>query len=210
MSKHAPNTAEKAQETAEKKIYIDYRQRHVRPWVRFFAKGFDIWIVTVMIYLFYLLIFKDIDYKLQMLTSIVMTMLWFLLIEPYCLHQWGTTLGRVLFNFNLRRIDEKRLSFAEARSRSFNVWLYGYALGIPFLSIISNYLAYRRLKKTGSTCWDKDKYIVTHGPLSVLRLCLIIVIMLSPFFMVMTYQVYYHQDNVTSMSTLHSAHTDKQ
>jgi hypothetical protein len=209
MSNHTDNTVAHDQETTEKKMYIDYRQRHVRPWVRFFAKGFDIWVVTVIVYLFYMLIFKSIDYKLQMLTSFVMTMLWFLLVEPYCLTQWGTTLGRILFNFNLRTRDEKRLTLAEARARSFNVWLYGYALGIPILSIFSNYVAYRRLKKTGTTSWDKNKYIVTHGPLGVLRVCLIIVIMLLPFFVVMTYQVYYHMDRVSSTETIHSIHTDK-
>jgi hypothetical protein len=43
------------------------------------------------------------------------------------------------------------------------VWIRGLAFGLPLVPIVTQVIAYRRLKAQGQTSWDADGgYVVTH------------------------------------------------
>ena len=176
---------------SEGEAYLQFRQLHVRPWVRFWAKGVDLSIPASLINSVLIFFYTTIPSMAHLITSIVVALLWFLLIEPYCLMRWGTTLGRFLFNFTLRKLDGSKLSQKDATNRSFKVWYNGFACGVPILSSIANYLAYRQLKKSGATSWDKGNYVVTHGKLGFCRICLALLILFGPPALMLMYQLKY-------------------
>jgi hypothetical protein len=175
-----PDLSESVQQSddpSKEQVYIQFRQLHVRPWIRFWAKSIDIGVFSAIFNLLLLMVFQPTPFVINIVSSFFVILIWFLVIEPYCLAVWGTTLGRFFLNFTLRNLDGSKLSKKDALSRSFKLWHSGFACGLPILSVIANYLSYRRLKKTGTTSWDKEKYLVTHSKIQFLRLCLALLIM---------------------------------
>ncbi|MDR0588510.1 MAG: hypothetical protein LBG61_06030, partial [Burkholderiales bacterium] len=68
-----------------------------------------------------------------------------------------------------------------ALRRSFYVYFAGLGLKLPYVSLITQLLSYRKLTKTGVTAWDKScDTIVHHQEWGALRtvLCFVIPIVL--------------------------------
>lgn len=184
-----PSDAQQAEGISKEQSYLQFRQLHVRPWIRFWAKVCDLGLLMGIVNLVLMFFLLPIPFMVQLITSFFIGLLWFLIIEPFCLMEWGTTLGRFLFNFTLRTLDGKKLSLREAWSRSFKLWFYGHGCGVHFFSSLANYLAYRRLMKTGATSWDKDKYIVTHGKQRFCRISVALVLIFGPSTLLILYQL---------------------
>jgi hypothetical protein len=69
----------------------------------------------------------------------------------------------------------ERLGLAIALKRSFSVWIRGWGLGIPIVSLFTLIAAYTTLKRNGVTSWDRDfNCVVSHDEFSYLRLFLLI------------------------------------
>ncbi len=135
-----------------------------RPWMRYFAKQLDIFVVTVplTVPLFYLLPqFADRDY--QFLIGFLLLIVW-VLIDPIVLATLQTTLGKYLLGIRLTNRDNSRITLAQAYSRSFGVYISGLGLGLPIVSLVTLSMSYDRLAKTNSTKWDSEgRFEVSHS-----------------------------------------------
>jgi len=69
-----------------------------------------------------------------------------LLLEPLCLHLFGTTPGKALLGLHIERPDGGRLGYGEAARRTFDVLTYGLGFHVPVLSqvlLICSWLRHR-------------------------------------------------------------------
>ena len=177
--------------------YIEFRKAHVRPWVRFWAKTIDIsifsWVLLLILTLYSSSnIFTDHNLAHHTLRSFLIIFFWFLVIEPISLSIWGTTFGRLLLNISLKDSHKRKLSFNNAFTRSLKVWCLGFCFGLPFFSLFTFYLSYRGLKNTGSTYWDKNKFVVTHGKIGIIRMLITLLLLLGPIIIGTAWQLHQH------------------
>ena len=152
--------------------------RH-HPWRRLFARMVDI--CTAGTVLFLLLIFAfSVTTPVQaagfakavenpIVAYIVLYLVW-LPAEALLLSLFGTTPAKLLFGITVKHPDGNLLSFSEALKRSFLVSVQGLGFGIPLVSLFTQFFAYRRLTKTGTTLWDSSAgAVVLHKKWGVVR-----------------------------------------
>ena len=152
--------------------------RH-HPWRRLFARMVDI--CTAGTVLFLLLIFafsatmpvqaagfaKAVE---NPIVAYIMLYLVWLLAEALLLSLFGTTPAKWLFGITVEHPGGNLLSFSEALNRSFLVFVQGLGFGIPLVSLFTQFFAYRRLTKTGTTLWDTSvDAVVLHKKWGVVR-----------------------------------------
>jgi len=75
-------------------------------------------------------------------------------VEAFCLARYGSTPGKWLFGITVTGADGKFLSFSAAWKRTLLVGLYGYGLFFFFLPLVTQFAAYLRLRREGTTRWD--------------------------------------------------------
>lgn len=136
-----------------------------RPWVRFWAKHFDIlifsFIAGIIIAIFNPEILSQPDAVLG-----IMILPCSLLLDAFCLSFWGTTPGKFLLNIKVSK-NLKKLTLSDANKRAFYTWFGGFGLGIPLINLITLYMSYSHLKTSGNCYWDEKLNIdVEHEDLS--------------------------------------------
>lgn len=152
-----------------------FTENKPRPWIRFFARTFDISFFTSVIY--FLLIFTIPNIYLHVNIYLIGVIIVFIYIffESFILSKWGTTLGKLLFNIRLHTNNGLIPNFSKSLNRNFKVWYRGYGLGIPLVTNIANIIAYFDLKKNGISSWDRDeKLVVSHGKVGILRIVILL------------------------------------
>lgn len=157
------------------------------PWRRLFARTVDV--STVGLLLFLLLTFsigatmpskaeglaKAIENPI--IASFFLYLVW-LPAEAAFLSFFGATPAKWLFGIRVAHPGGDLLSFSEAINRSFLVWVQGVGLGIPFVALLTQLFAYRRLTRTGTTLWDTSAgAVVTHQGWGAIRalVCTVVV-----------------------------------
>lgn len=198
----------KHRDVDSQKLYTEFRKSHVRPWMRFWAKTIDLSIFSWILIpaLFYLNIFTEQNIAHHTMRSLVVLFFWFLLVEPIFLSTWGTTLGRLLFHVNLLDTAGRKPTLHHAFSRSIKVWYAGFGFGLPLISLLTFYFSYRRLKNTGVTSWDKDKFVVTHGKIGFVRKIFILLLLLTPIIIGTAWQLHQHH-SISSPKTSQIRHS---
>jgi RDD family/GYF domain 2 len=153
----------------ESKVLAETKALH--PWRRFFARYIDYFSVALLggVVIGILdnptlnhLLTNDLVYGMVGLLLLVP-------IETALLCVCGTTIGKALYNISIERRDGASLGFDDALSRSFGVYIRGFAAGIPIISLVTMYVSYSTLAKTGRTTWDED-FIVRHGTIGIGRI----------------------------------------
>lgn len=145
----------------------------VRPWVRYWARMFDIYVASFLgglaIAIFYPDALNEEGFDLLFGLSVIFA---WIFIESMILSIFGTTPGKWLFKIKLMEANGGGLKFDTALSRSFKVWWRGLGTGFPLISLITLSVAHGKLTKNGITSWDSDGGVsVTHdriGPLRVI------------------------------------------
>lgn len=151
----------------------------VRPWVRLGAKYIDL--------LLFSLIFDEMIFFFLGVNSFgafhaILGLLTWTLIEPFILTTCGTTLGKWLLRIEIRNIDGSKISYMKALVRSFGIWVNGFGMGIPILSLMTLIFSYARLYKKGITSWDQNgNFIILHQKIGILRIMFVII--LCPIFL---------------------------
>jgi len=98
-------------------------------------------------------------------------------VEALVLAQFGTTPGKAFMRMSVVRDDGLRLDLQTAMSRSAKVWLLGWGLGIPIVSMVTRVLSFARLMGEGKTAWDSQCGTrVIHQPIGFGRALLAIVL----------------------------------
>jgi uncharacterized RDD family membrane protein YckC len=145
----------------------------VRPWVRYWARMFDIYLAAIVggmaVGIFNPDAFNEQDS--EQLFGLVAVFAW-VFIESMLLSTTGTTPGKWLFKIRLIPPSGEKPNYSTALSRSFKVWWRGLGIGFPLASLITLIIAHGKLTKNGITTWDKDEgFSVVHeriGPLRVI------------------------------------------
>lgn len=76
----------------------------------------------------------------------------------------GSSLGKIIFGIRITKLDGSLIGPINGVARDLNVFLKGYGLLIPPMTLFTLPFAYKRLKSTGSTSWDAGAFLVTHRP----------------------------------------------
>lgn len=136
-----------------------------RPWVRFWAKNFDILLFSLMFGIFLGIFYPDILSQSDAVLTII-SLPCCLLIDACCLSFFGTTPGKFLLNVKVSK-HFQNLTLSDANKRAFMTWFRGFGLGIPFINLITMYTSYTHLKDSGRSYWDEKLDIdVEHKDLT--------------------------------------------
>jgi uncharacterized RDD family membrane protein YckC len=149
-----------------------------RPWLRWAARSFDFFLFSFLVGIVLELVYPSAlnipDTALNILLTFV-----YVFVEPIMLCSWGTTTGKALFKIRLRQQNGTKLSYLQALSRSFSVWIQGLGLGVPFVSLFTLLNSYNRLTNEGITLWDRNgNFSVSHQVIDPLRTILIVLLFL--------------------------------
>lgn len=134
-----------------------------RPWVRLWARYFDVWIFVLPTSYVVGYAFATTDpvaaarFFANPLSGWVVgaacSFLW-VFVEAGLLAAFGTTPGKAWLRVRVRTGESTIPSLSTALTRSFLVWLGGTGLGIPLVAMITQLVSYSRLTSRGSTWWD--------------------------------------------------------
>lgn len=145
----------------------------VRPWVRYWARMFDIYSAAIVGGIAVVIFNPDAfnEKGSDQLFALAVIFAW-VFIESLFLSTTGTTPGKWLFRIRLIARSGQKPDYSTAISRSFKVWWRGLGIGFPLASLITLILAHGKLMKNGTTTWDRDDgFTVLHeriGPLRVI------------------------------------------
>ena len=183
MQPEAPSAPEKWQD--QSRTFLGGK---AHPWRRFFARLVDgslLFSLYVTIFPFGLYAAATIfDYAVEQgveigkqdvfglfsLGILAGGLLYWFLVESLFLSLFGTTPAKWLFGIRVAHSDGSLLSFSEAFSRFFRIFVQGLGFGIPVIALFTQLFAYRRLTKTGTTRWDTaTNAVVFHKEWGVFR-----------------------------------------
>jgi uncharacterized RDD family membrane protein YckC len=156
-------------EDPSKANYKAYRDLHIGPFTRYFARNFDVLLLGCLLSP----LFAGIDNVYIM--GWVVIFLW-MLIEPIFLATFGSTPGKAILKIKVRKLNGEKPGLIGAYIRSFGVWIYGLGLVLPGIVFITQIYSFYRLSNKGSTKWDQDKFVVTHGKVGVARFTVLVLI----------------------------------
>lgn len=127
------------------------------PWRRYFARYMDLLFYSVVWNVFLALVLGVNIYMRseagRMLDNIVKLLL-MLLVEPVLLALFGTTPGKWILGLRVTDNEGKRLSFEEARARTWRMFLYGMGLNIPIWSLFRLWKSYRGCMEEETQEWE--------------------------------------------------------
>lgn len=157
-----------------------------QPWLRFWARVLDYtWLAFVLslaanVFLPGTALLWVQKLALMHVPVDAFAMLLYVPVEAWCLSRWGTTPGRSLLRIQVRRLDGGLPGFQQALRRSFQVFVKGIALGLPFVSLFAMAWWRIRLLQKGVTAWDESNETrVEHGEPEVWRYVLVAGILLG-------------------------------
>lgn len=188
LARYWPDEAEAAQDTMRLPLVTE-----VRPWVRYWARMIDNWLAFalfffILIFVFAMLAVTDrlspnLVAQLQELEVlfILPTLFVWVFCEALLLSTWGTTPGKWLLRVTVRDIEGKKPTFFAALKRSLGVWSRGEAFGIPLVTLITGFIAYRTLTDESRTRWDANGgFVVTHETIGWVRIIAALLILVVP------------------------------
>ncbi len=96
----------------------------VRPWVRYWARTFDIFLLNAVFYMGCIMIGDRIEGASIYLMGMILPVAW-LFIEPIFLSSCGATPGKLLLRTKVYGQSGQFLTYSDALKRSVNVWVIG-------------------------------------------------------------------------------------
>ena len=83
------------------------------------------------------------------------------LIEPWLLHRFGTTLGKAIMGIYIETESGERPTCAQARARTWKRFWYGFGASIPILGLVRMWQkGYRPCRDCESCAWDSENELV--------------------------------------------------
>lgn len=149
-----------------------------RPWIRYWAKLVDVWIIVIVLAVLAGMLFPR--WTSETSDTIVGLVLLALAVpvQALLLSTWGTTFGKSLLGIKVTK-DGRKLDFGGAFKRELGVYLVGFGLGIPIVAFFTQIAAYNHLKKEGASSWDQDPgNVVTHSDPSTIGIVAVVAILL--------------------------------
>lgn len=133
-----------------------------RPWSRFWARIFDIFLYSFPIGLALGLIFPTLfeaswtqgragAYVLGFLALPLV-----MILDAAVIAMTGTSPGKAIAGLKVRDLDGRKLTFETAARRNLQVYWKGLAIGLPILNLVAYGSGYSAVKEAGLTSWDED------------------------------------------------------
>lgn len=120
------------------------------PWRRLFARDLDNMLcATGAVLLFY-------DFLYSQVVTLLASLVLMLLMEPMCLHFFGTTPGKWIFGIRVTDTEEQRLSYGAGLERTWTVLWEGEALRIPLIMHYFLYKSYKTAEAGEPLPWEWD------------------------------------------------------
>ena len=135
-----------------------FQNQVFRPWRRFFARGFDVSIYSLIWCLFLGYVCNvnlSNDSFLLNLVGTVITLVIVLLIEPLLLSRFGTTFGKWVFGLRVEKADGTYLTYAEGVRRTWRVIGKGEGYYIPIYNLVRLFKSYKLCKAEEIQPWDE-------------------------------------------------------
>ena len=144
-------------------LVSDRVSRVQAPWRRFFARSLDLAIYS-MIWDLILILWVRISFNSfntwGTIFSSLAGLVSMLVLEPVLLSLFGTTAGKWILGFRVMHYEERRLTWAEARSRTFGVWLWGMGLGVvPIFNLVRCWKSYKACVDGDTLPWESDSVL---------------------------------------------------
>lgn len=168
-------------QTPTETITIEQNVTRFRPWIRFWARHFDLAIFTLLISIFGYLLFPNVFWNRNIIIlGIVITFLSFI-VDGTVRYLFGNTPGKALLNTKIVKEDGTKIELSKSIERSTNVWLFAFAAGLPLISFFTQYYAFKSARKNnGKGFWDNyTKTKVVHGSISKLNAVFFIFMLIS-------------------------------
>ena len=163
------------------------------PFRRFFARNFDLYLMTSVIYAVLALGFHVNISRIPQFVDLILTLgCWGLLlpIEAVFLSRLGTTPGKWLLGIRVEHYTGRKLTYKEALERAVGVLLKGQGLTIPVYQLVRNYKCYKLLSEGEDLPWDyessvtsvemKNRHLVRYLGANALLVVATILAILSP------------------------------
>lgn len=135
----------------------DAEPKLICPWRRYFARTLDYLLCEQLLLTPIMLIARpnvDLSGVGVSVTLTVGAIALMLLLEPLCLHYFGTTPGKRLLGLYVERPDGGRLSFGEAARRTFDVLSSGLGFYVPILSQVLLILSWLKHREGRPLSWE--------------------------------------------------------
>ncbi|MFV3130669.1 RDD family protein [Niveispirillum sp. KHB5.9] len=128
--------------------------RRAGPWSRYLATILDLSLVNITL-LLSLMLMGYWGKNLQIALSLNICVLPItLLLLGISVAATGTTPGKALLGLRLRQLDGRRPDIATLAQRQIQLWVQGFALGIPIIGLFFMYFAKKRVDRAWRTKWD--------------------------------------------------------
>ena len=175
-----------APEITESVESFKYRSM-AKPWSRYWSRLLDmfIWALPLAIgfgalYPTQALWFSTHDDTGLLLSFLLMPLI--MVVDALCLALLGNTPGRAIVGIRVETIRHKRLSISTALNRNGQIYLRGFGLTIPIVSLFTLSSSYDKVKSGEQTTWDRDLYTrvydVSSNPIRIF-ICAALVLILS-------------------------------
>jgi uncharacterized RDD family membrane protein YckC len=100
-----------------------------------------------------------------------------LLLDALIYAWFGNTPGKALMGIIVRHQNGEPLTAAEYRTRNLQLFAPGLGFALIPLSLIGQFLSYRKYKTDGYTAWDQEKrYVVERRPLKVWKVLIFVLV----------------------------------
>lgn len=133
------------------------------PWRRFFARVLDDLFYSYLWYLVLILVFKENPATSGTFFRILNTVIVFVLtyfFEPLQLSAFGTTLGKFILGLSVRDNNDRKLSYKEAQTRTFQVLWHGCGLHLPIYSLFRYWKSYNTCICHDTLPWEYDSNLI--------------------------------------------------
>lgn len=149
------------------------------PWLRYLAKWIDCAITGVLAVKIIFSGSSPVPAYASIFGSILAIFIW-MPIEALLLSTIGTSPGRWVTGLRVVGKNGERLTLGDALTRTVNLSFWGLAFAIFPIALFTIYYAYKNLKSTGGTKWDRlanSVVLYTHpGQLKIMLFGLLLVI----------------------------------
>lgn len=137
------------------------------PWRRYFARALDnlVWGIAIMFAIGFGLALVDPEAAQQFISlfegpggrliDIVLTLVLAMIPNAILIGLTGGTFGKWLFGICILDETDRPIGIMRAFHREIRVFVYGLGLGLPIVSLITNVIAYQKLKEDRATSWDQ-------------------------------------------------------
>ena len=177
-------------------VPIGWLQSPPTPWRRYAARSLDLLVFgyagfAIIGFVFYAVAPYTADQFFSLFTTpggifldFIITTLVGCVLSGIIIGLSGSSLGKLLFGIMVVDQNGFKIGASQGIQRDLSVYVRGLGLGIPVVSLITQWMSYSTLKETEATSWDTEKsYAVWHRPsgpgqymLNALGILLIIVV----------------------------------